>query len=105
MVEKGRDKDRERDQGQPKARASLEKVEKEVKKTRGVSHLEKFEARAPDGHHKDYIILLFVGLARKSTLVFFLFSLSDSRIMSHSPFACKWQNRFWDRLEQQRWDF
>ena len=63
MVEKGRDKDRERDQGQPKARASLEKVEKEVKKTRGVSHLEKFEARAPDGHHKDYILLLFVGLA------------------------------------------
>jgi len=63
MVEKGRDKDRERDQGQLKARASLEKVEKEVKKTRGVSHLEKFEVRAPDGHHRDYILLFFVGLA------------------------------------------
>ena len=27
---------------------------------------------------------------------FFFFFLSDFRIMSHSPFACKWQNRFWD---------
>ena len=74
MVEKGRDSDRERDQGQPEVRASLEKVEKEVKKTRGISHPEKFEARALDGHHRDYILLLFVGLARKSTLVCFLFS-------------------------------
>ena len=49
MVEKGRDSDRERDQGQP-------------------------EARALDGHHKDYILLLFIGLARKSTFVYFLFS-------------------------------
>ena len=32
MVEKGRDRDGERDQSQPEARASLEKVEKEVKK-------------------------------------------------------------------------
>ena len=48
MVEKGRGRDRERDQGQP-------------------------EARAPNGHHRDYILLLFVGLARKSTLVCFLF--------------------------------
>ena len=63
MVEKGRDKDRERDQGQPKARASLEKVEKEVKKKRGTSYSEKFEARAPDGHHRDYVLLLFVRLA------------------------------------------
>ena len=47
MVEKGRDRDRERDQSQLEARASLEKVEKEVKKTRGMSHPEKFEARAP----------------------------------------------------------
>ena len=39
------------------------KVEKEVKKTRGTSYSEKFEARAPDGHHKDCILLLFVGLA------------------------------------------
>ena len=74
MVGKGRDSDRERDQGQPEVRASLEKVEKEVKKTRGISHPEKFEARALDGHHRDYILLLFVGLARKSTLVCFLFS-------------------------------
>ena len=70
-VEKDRDSDRERGQGQPEARASLEKVEKEVKKT---SHLEKFEARDPNGNHRDYILLLFVGLARKSTIVCFLFS-------------------------------
>ena len=62
-VEKGKDRDRERDQGQPKARASPKKVEKEVKKIRGVSHSEKFEAKALNGHHKDYILLLFVGLA------------------------------------------
>ena len=71
MVEKGRDSDRERDQGQPKARASVEKVEKEVKET--TSHLEKFEARALDVHHMDYILFLFVGLACKSTLVCFVF--------------------------------
>ena len=97
---KGRDSDRERDQGQLVARALLEKVEKEVKKTRGISHSEKFEVRALDGHHRDYILLLFVGLARKSTLVclfvclFIYLFLSDSRIMSHSPLACKWQSRF-----------
>ena len=70
---KGRDSDRERGQGQPKAKALLEKVEKEVKKIRGTNHPEKFEARAPDGHHKDYILLLFVRLARKCTLVYFIF--------------------------------
>ena len=64
-IEKGKDRDREKDQGQPEARASPKKVEKEVKKTREVSHLEKFDARAPDGHHKDYILLLFVGLAKQ----------------------------------------
>ena len=69
MVENGRDSDRERGQGQPKARASPEKVEKQVKKTRETSLMEKFEARASDGHHRDYILLLFVGLARKSTLI------------------------------------
>ena len=58
-VEKG--SDRERDQGQPKARALPKKAEKKVKKIRGTSCLEKFEAKALDGHHKDYIILLFVG--------------------------------------------
>ena len=42
MVEKDRDSDRERDQGQLEARASPKNVEKEVKKTRGTSHLEKF---------------------------------------------------------------
>ena len=26
----------------------------------------------------------------------FFFILSGSKIVSHSPFACKWQNRFWD---------
>ena len=68
-----------------------------MKKTREASQPEKFKARALDGNHRDYIILLFVGLAFKSTLVCFLFPfLSDSRMMSHSPFACKWQNRFWD---------
>ena len=54
MVGKGRDSDRERDQGQPKARASPEKVEKEVKET--TSHPKKFEARALDVHHMDYIL-------------------------------------------------
>ena len=73
MIEKCRDSDRERGQGQPEVRASPNKVEKEVKKTKGTSHPEKFEARAPDGHHRDYIFLLFVGLARKSTLVLFFF--------------------------------
>ena len=80
-------------------RASLEKVEKEVKKTREISHPKKFEARSLDGHHRDYILLLFVVLAHKSTLVCFLFSFfffSDSRIVSHSQFACKWQHKFWD---------
>ena len=98
-IENGRDSDRERDQGQPEARASPEKVEKEVKKTRWISHPEKFEARAPDGHHIDYIRLLFVGLARKSNLVcffVFFFFFSDFRISRHSAFAYKWQNRFWD---------
>ena len=28
--------------------------------------------------------------------VFFFLFLSHSRIMSHSPFTCKWQNGFWD---------
>ena len=74
MTEKCRDSDRERDQGQPKAKASFEKVEKEVRKTRGTSHPEKFDARALDGHYKDYILLLFVRLACKSTLVYFIFS-------------------------------
>ena len=72
-VEKGRDGDRERGQGQPKARALLGKVEKEVKKTKGTSHSKKFEAKAPNGHHRDYILLLFVGLARKSTFCLFYF--------------------------------
>ena len=50
-----------------------QKVDKEVKKKRGTSLLEKFKVRAPVGHHRDYILLLFVELARKSTLVCFLF--------------------------------
>ena len=74
-------------------------VEKEVKKTRGTTHPENFEARAPDGYHRDYILLLCDGLARKSSLFFFFFpssSFSDSRIVSRLSFACKWQNRFQD---------
>ena len=70
-VEKVRDRDKDPDQ--PEARASPEKVEKEGEKTRGASHLEKFEARALDGHHRDYILLLFVGLARRVPLFVFLF--------------------------------
>jgi len=101
MIEKDRDNDKERGQGQLEARASPEKVEKEVKKTRGTSHPKKFEARAPDGYHRDYILLLCDGLACKSSLFFFpssssSSSFSDSRIVSHSSFACKWQNRLWD---------
>ena len=75
MVEKGRDSDRERDQGQPETRASPEKVTEEVKKTRGTSHLKKFEAKALDRYHRDYILLLFVGLACKSTLICLLVCL------------------------------
>ena len=58
MVEKGRESDRQRGQNQLEARASLEKIEKKVKKTRGTSHPDKFEARAPDGHHRDYILFV-----------------------------------------------
>ena len=78
MVEKDRDSDREIGQGQPEVR--------------GTSHLEKFQARAPDGHHRDYILLLCDGLARNSTFVYFLFSFfffSDSRIVSHSLTSSK----------------
>ena len=72
-VEKCRDGDGERDQGQLEARASPKKVEKEVKKTRGASHPEKFESRALDGHHRDCILLLVVRLARRVPLFVFLF--------------------------------
>ena len=50
-----RGKDKDRDQGHPEARASLKQVEIEMEKTsitRGTNHLEKFKARAPDGHHR-----------------------------------------------------
>ena len=72
-----------------------------MEKTRGASHSEKFEARASDGHHKCISSLahksnLFVWLMVAAVgLVCFSF-LSDSRIASHSPFACNWQNRFWN---------
>ena len=62
------------------------------KKTRGTSYSKKFKAKVQDGHLRDYILLLFVGLVHKSTLVFFFFFfffLSDSRIVSHLPFSCK----------------
>ena len=55
-------------------RVSRPQVSHERQKTRGTSHPEKFEERALDGHHRDYILLLFVELAHKSTLVYFLFS-------------------------------
>ena len=73
MVEKCRDRGKEKDQGKPEVRASPENVEKEVKKIRGASRLEKFEARATDGHHRDCILLLFIGLARREPLFVFLF--------------------------------
>jgi len=44
---KGRDRDG--DQGYLKARASLEQVKMEMEDK---YHLEKFEARAPNGHHR-----------------------------------------------------
>ena len=53
--------------------AHIPKVEKEAKKARGASHLEKFEARAPDGHHRECILLLFVRLAQRAPLLVFLF--------------------------------
>ena len=90
-AEKGRDSDKERDQGQPEAKALLEKVEKEVKKTRGASHPKKL-----DGHYRDYILLLFFRLARRAPLFVFFFFLCVSKIVSHLPFAYKWQNRVWD---------
>ena len=96
-MERCRESDRERDQGQPEERASPEKVEEEKKKTRGANHPEKFEARASDGYHRDYILLLSVGLAQRAPLfVLFFFLFSDYRIVSHSPFTCKWQNKSWD---------
>ena len=40
-----------------------------------------------------HLVCLFDGCGLWPCL-FFLFS--DSRIMSHLPFACNWQNKFWD---------
>ena len=57
-----------------------------MKKIRRTSHPEKFELRALDRHHIDYILLLFDGSARKSTL-FFFFLVTIA--LSHSPFARK----------------
>ena len=42
-------RDRDRDQGQPETRASPEQVKME---TEDKYHLEKFKARALDGHHR-----------------------------------------------------
>ena len=61
MVEKGRDSDRERDQGQLEGRASPEKVEKEVKKTREASHLKKFKARARMDNRETLSFCCFLG--------------------------------------------
>jgi len=74
-IEKGRDSDRERGQGQPEARASPKKVEKEVKKRRGISHVEMFDVGSPDGHHRDYIISFCDGLACKEHPYLFSFFL------------------------------
>ena len=60
-------------QGQPEARVSLKKVEKQVKKRRGISHVEKFDVGSPDGHHRDNIILFCDGLARKEHPYLFSF--------------------------------
>ena len=35
-------------------------------------------------------------LVRAPLFVFFFFLSSNSRIVSHSPFVCKWQNKFQD---------
>ena len=43
-------RNRDRDQGQPETRASPEQVKME---TEDKYHLEKFKARAPDGHHRN----------------------------------------------------
>ena len=59
---------RDRDQDHPKARVSSKQVDIEMEKTKGASHTKKFEARAPDWHHK-YISFL----AHKSTFVCFSF--------------------------------
>ena len=37
-----------------------------------------------------------MGQLIKAPLFVFFFSFSNSRIVSHLPFACKWQNRFGD---------
>ena len=60
-VKRGKDRDKETNQGQPETRALLEKVEKEMKKTRGVSHPEKFEARDPDRHIETISFCCFLG--------------------------------------------
>ena len=39
-----------------------------------------------------------LGLLVRTHLFVFFFLFSDSRIMSHSPFTCKWQNRIWDSI-------
>ena len=44
-----------------------------MKKITGASHPEKFEARALNGHHRVYILLLFVGLVRRAPLFVFVF--------------------------------
>ena len=37
-----------------------------------------------------------MGQLIRAPLFVFFFSFSDSKIVSHLPFACKWQNKFWD---------
>ena len=59
-VKRGKDRDKETNQGQPETRALLEKVEKEMKKTRGTSHLEKFEARAQSPRRTQQRLYSFV---------------------------------------------
>ena len=73
--------------------------------------LKKFEARAPDEHHTHthththiYIYIYSFKLIRAPLFVWlfklirapFFFFLNDFRIVSHSPFACNWQNKLWD---------
>ena len=50
---------RDRNQCHPEARPSPEQVEIEMEKTKGASHPKKFEARAPNGHHR-YIYIYII---------------------------------------------
>ena len=103
---RGRDKDR--DQGHPEARASPEKVKIEIEKTSIIQRhkpLEKFEVRAPNGHHRYiYPFKLIIApclfgwwLRLLAFFILFYFILFFFKwLRTHSPFAYNWRNRFRD---------